>query len=182
MSDAQHLHWGHYRCKSQSQMCFMTPALVFQAGPLRQVSRRGLANQDGKREMGGQVAPLSCQHCPSSPLTPPTPLLLLPPDHSSAICAPISHFHRLILLPVSLSPCLSLSLCLSPSMLDEDIAPHLCLILEHLLPAATGCLQRAQCIRGFCVNWVKLLPVQTTGSCKWNIGSNNMQRKHCGVS
>lgn len=69
-------------------------------GRPRQVSRRGLANQDGKREMGGQVGPLSCQHCPSSPFTPPLPI---PPDHSSAICVPISHFHSPIPLPFPLS-------------------------------------------------------------------------------
>lgn len=41
-------------------------------GRRRQVSHRGLANQDGKLGMGGQVGLLSCQCCPSSTFAPPS--------------------------------------------------------------------------------------------------------------
>lgn len=65
-----------------------------------QTSHGGLANQDGKQGMGGQVGPFSCQCCPSSTSSP----LLCPLHHSSTICAPILHFHSPILLPLRLSP------------------------------------------------------------------------------
>lgn len=73
-------------------------------GRPRQVSRRGLANQDGKTRDGrtGRPAQLSALSLVS--LHAP-PLLAFPPDHSSAICAPISHFHSPIPLPFSLSQC-----------------------------------------------------------------------------
>lgn len=106
-----------------------------------QVSHRGLANQDGKWEMGGQVALSAVSVVPRPPSLPPP--ILFPPDHGSAICAPINHFHSPIPLPISLC------------MLDEDIAPHLCLLLEHLLLSDDSHLWRVWCCRRFCVNWVK---------------------------
>lgn len=71
----QHLHWGHYGCKSQLRWCFMTPVLVFQAG-LGKCLGEDLQIKTGKREVGGQVGPLSCQHHPLSPFYPPPPLFL----------------------------------------------------------------------------------------------------------
>lgn len=76
----------------------------------RQASRRGLANQDRKREMGGQVGPLSCQRCPPFPFF-SSPLL----SYWSQLCHLCSHQSFSLPHP---SPRLSLS------VLDEDITPQ----------------------------------------------------------
>lgn len=58
-----------------------------------QTSHGGLANQDGKQGMGGQVGPFTCQHSPP----------LCPHHHGSTIRAPILHFHSSIHLSLWLS-------------------------------------------------------------------------------
>lgn len=61
-------------------------------GRPRQVSRWGLANQDGKRGMGGQVGLLSCQRCLSSSFTVPPPPPSPPPSRSCLqLCRFCSH-------------------------------------------------------------------------------------------
>lgn len=86
-------------------------------GQPRKVVRGGIANQDRKIEMGGQIGYLRRQRCPSSVFS---PLLPFVSEHSSTVCSPITHFHCPISFPISLS------------MLDENVAPHLRLILKHL--------------------------------------------------
>lgn len=92
---------GSLQMQIPSATVFYDNCSCFPGRP-QQVSRRGLANQDRERGMGGQVGPLSCHCGPLSTLTASHPLLC-PPDHSSAICAPIIHFHSPIPLSLLLS-------------------------------------------------------------------------------
>lgn len=67
-------------------------------GRPRQTSHGGLANQDGKQGLGGQVGSFSCRRRPSSPL------LLCPHHLAATIGAPVLHFNSSIPLPLRLSP------------------------------------------------------------------------------
>lgn len=116
--------WGHYRCKSQTRRGFMTPVPVFQDGPGK-CPTEDLQIKMEKQGMGGQVGPLSCQCCPSS---------AFPPLFSrSRLCHLRSH--QSFSSPHPSPP-------LTVSVLDEDIAPHLCRILQRLLLSVDGCLGR----------------------------------------